>query len=112
MCFQSPPSSAAGSGKTLKALAVPLILAALILSCNGEKDSGGNQGYSAAVVRAEYQGADQAVFFDFSTGKTVEAPHDFFDIGLFVKGPDDSYIFANSGSYGSGVRVLDRKSVV
>ena len=82
------------------------VLLALALSCHDEKDGGGNQGYSTGLVRAEYQGADQAVFFDFSTGKAAEVPRDFFDIGLFVKGPEDSYIFANSGSYGSGVRVL------
>jgi hypothetical protein len=83
-----------------------LILAALALSCNDEKEGGNSPGYATAALRVEHQGAGRAVFFDFSTGKTAEVPQDFFDIGIFVNGPDDSYIFANSGSYGSGVRAL------
>jgi hypothetical protein len=99
MFFQSPRPPGAGIGRAVK------ILAALAVSCTGKKGAG-SPGYSTAAVRVDYQGANRAVFFDFSTGKAAEAPQDFFDIGIFVKGPDDSYIFANSGSYGSGARVL------
>ncbi|MDR3304270.1 MAG: HmuY family protein [Treponema sp.] len=59
--------------------------------------------YDKAIAIVDYSGKNQAVFFDFSTGKTTELSHDFFDIAMCA----DGSIIANSGSYGSGVWVYN-----
>jgi uncharacterized repeat protein (TIGR02543 family) len=56
---------------------------------------------SHATLNVDYSGANNAVFFDFSSGTVTELPHDFFDIAIDSTGN----IIANSGSYGSGVQV-------
>ncbi|MDR1618085.1 MAG: HmuY family protein [Treponema sp.] len=95
----------AGRSVIRPALAILTVLALITVSCN---DSGGagvvsgiNPVYKTAVARVDYSGANRAVFFDFSTGKTTELAHDFFDIAIDA----GSNIIANSGSYGSGVQV-------
>jgi hypothetical protein len=60
-----------------------------------------NYNYPAETLNVDYNGDNNAVFFDFSTGTKTVLPHDFFDIA--INGGGD--IIANSGSYGSGVWV-------
>ncbi|MDR2398200.1 MAG: HmuY family protein [Spirochaetaceae bacterium] len=57
--------------------------------------------YPRETINVDYNGANNAVFFDFSTGTKTVLPHDFFDIAIDSGGN----IIANSGSYGSGVLV-------
>ncbi|MDR1957089.1 MAG: HmuY family protein [Treponema sp.] len=57
--------------------------------------------YLEATINVDYNGANNAVFFDFSTGTKTVVPHDFFDIAIDGSGT----IIANSGSFGSGVQV-------
>jgi hypothetical protein len=99
----------AGRSIIRPALAILTALAVITVSC----DNSGGPGivtpitppivpvYDTAVARVDYGGANRAVFFDFSTGKTTELAHDFFDIAIDASGN----IIANSGSYGSGVQV-------
>jgi hypothetical protein len=61
----------------------------------------GNYNYPKATINVDYSGENNAVFFDFSTGTKTVLTHDFFDIA--ISGGGD--IIANSGSYGSGVKV-------
>ncbi|MDR1301533.1 MAG: hypothetical protein LBK43_03570, partial [Treponema sp.] len=69
---------------------------------NGEEEEE-DETYSSATLNVDYAGANNAVFFDFSTGTVTELPHDFFDIAINAGGN----IIANSGSYGSGVWVYN-----
>jgi hypothetical protein len=63
-------------------------------------------GINQATINVDYNGANNAVFFDFSTGTKTVLPHDFFDIAINA----DGTILANSGSYGSGVWVYNTGS--
>ncbi|MDR1909258.1 MAG: HmuY family protein [Spirochaetaceae bacterium] len=82
-----------------------LIFTAPCMSCdNGTGPEGGD--YDTATARVDYNDANRAVFFDFSTGEITELDHDFFDIAINAGGN----IIANSGSYGSGVQVYKTTS--
>jgi hypothetical protein len=81
-------------------------LAVLVGACDtGTNPSGESSGpeYSSAAARVDYDGANRAVFIDFSAENPLaaELPHGFFDIAIDSNG----HIIANSGSYGSGVLV-------
>jgi hypothetical protein len=71
---------------------------------------GNNYDYPGDTLNVDYNGDNNAVFFDFSTGTATELPHDFFDIAI----DGDGNIIANSGSYGSGVQVYktDRQTLL
>jgi hypothetical protein len=73
---------------------------------NDDGEGGDNSNYLPATLNVDYNGANNAVFFDFSTGTVTELPHDFFDIAIDGSGT----IIANSGSYGSGVLVYKTDS--
>ncbi|MDR2079764.1 MAG: hypothetical protein LBP74_08605, partial [Treponema sp.] len=64
---------------------------------------GADYAYPRETLNVDYANANNAVFFDFSTGTVTELPHDFFDIAIDAGGT----IIANSGSYGTGVQVYD-----
>jgi hypothetical protein len=65
--------------------------------------------YPEAALNVDYNGDNNAVFFDFSTGSKTVLPHDFFDIAI-LGSMSDAIIIANSGSYGSGVQVYKTDS--
>ncbi|MDR0600777.1 MAG: hypothetical protein LBG42_00200, partial [Treponema sp.] len=98
--------------RSFTALSALVVLAVFSLSCN---KSGGSLPiipvvYDTAAARVDYSNANRAVFFDFSSGKITEVPHDFFDIAFYTVGSGgggSAPIIANSGSYGSGVWVYD-----
>jgi hypothetical protein len=104
-------------GKTLWAVLALAIAVWTVASCemDGGKEDDESQ-YSEATAAVDYSGTDpgKAVFIDFSSNRvTRELPHDFFDIAIFSTGagPNSTvHIIANSGSYGTGVRVLKTDS--
>jgi hypothetical protein len=76
----------------------------LWVSCDlGGNDDGGDD-YLRDTLNVDYNGANNAVFFDFSTGTKTVVPHDFFDIA-YSSNTNDPIVIANSGNYGSGVQV-------
>jgi uncharacterized membrane protein YgdD (TMEM256/DUF423 family) len=82
------------------ALSAPL----LWVSCElGTNDDGGDD-YLRDTLNVDYYVANNAVFFDFSTGTKTVVPHDFFDIA-YSSNTADPVVIANSGSYGGGVQV-------
>jgi hypothetical protein len=94
---------------TLSCVLISLALsAALFTSCDTGSGSETASGYtySTATAKVDYNGANRAVFFDFSTGTVTELAHDFFDIAIDATGK----IIANSGSYGSGVKMYKTSS--
>jgi hypothetical protein len=99
MFFFKPASRGAGIGRAVTALALLAALAVFAVSC--DDGGGGGSAYNYTSAKVDYNGANRAVFFDFSTGTVTEAAHDFFDIAIDASGT----IIANSGSYGSGVQV-------
>jgi hypothetical protein len=72
---------------------------------NDDDDDGGDE-YPRNTLNVDYNVANNAVFFDFSTGTTTVLSHDFFDIAINAGGS----IIANSGSYGAGVWVYNTGS--
>jgi hypothetical protein len=78
-----------------------LSVSVLWVSCKQTTNSDDGDDYPGNTLNVDYNGANNAVFFDFSTGTKTVLPHDFFDIAIF----GDGDIIANSGSYGSGVQV-------
>ncbi|MHB9292042.1 hypothetical protein Holit_01130 [Hollandina sp. SP2] len=93
----------------LNILLLVLSAAVLWVSCDtgtgddsNDDDDDGNA-YPRDTINVDYNGANNAVFFDFSTGTKTVLPHDFFDIAIDSSGT----IIANSGSYGSGIQVYD-----
>jgi hypothetical protein len=92
----------------LGALTAAAFLAVLLWSCDtGTNPPGESSGpeaeYSGAAARVDHEGANRAVFIDFSAENPIagEVPRDFFDLAVDSNG----HIIANSGSYGSGVLV-------
>jgi hypothetical protein len=90
----------------LNILLLVLSAAVLWVSCdltgdNGNDDDGDGNVYLRDTINVDYNTANNAVFFDFSTGTKTVLSHDFFDIAIDSSGT----IIANSGSYGSGVQV-------
>jgi hypothetical protein len=90
----------------LNILLLVLSAAVLWVSCdlfNGNDDDGDDDGieYPEGTLNVDYNVANNAVFFDFSTGTKTVLSHDFFDLAIDSSGN----IIANSGSYGSGVWV-------
>ncbi|MDR1248817.1 MAG: hypothetical protein LBK63_05885 [Treponema sp.] len=88
----------------LGAVIASAFLAVLAWSCDtGTNPSGESSGaeYARALACIDYDGANKAVFIDFSAENPIaaELPHDFFDLAVDSNG----HIIANSGSYGSGV---------
>jgi hypothetical protein len=89
-----------------------LSASALWVSCpmspEEDNNNGNNSGYvdNTAIINVDYNGANNAVFFDFSTGTRTVLPHDFFDIAIDA----GANIIANSGSYGSGIQVYKTDS--
>jgi hypothetical protein len=73
-----------------------------LLGTNGNDGDGDD--YPRATLNVDYNGANNAVFFDFSTGIKTVVPHDFFDIA-YSSNTNDPIVIANSGNYGSGVQV-------
>jgi hypothetical protein len=59
--------------------------------------------YPRNTINVDYNTANNAVFFDFSTGTKTVLTHDFFDLAIDASG----IIIANSGSYGAGIQVYD-----
>jgi hypothetical protein len=106
MFFFNPASRGTGRGGIAHGLAALVILTALAATAVSCDDGGGGSAYPSATARVDYNGTNRAVFFDFSTGKATEVPHDFFDIAFDGGGK----VIANSGSYGSGVTVLKTSS--
>jgi hypothetical protein len=98
----------------LGVLGTVAVLAAVFAACekDGEEPNVADL-YPSATANVDYNGTSatskKAVFFKFSTGKASVVPLDFFDIALdlSMSGPK---IFANSGSYGSGVTVYKTTS--
>ena len=91
-------------------LGAAAVLAASFAACDADGDDVEDVQdiYSSETAKVDYNGtgpnSKKAVFFKFSTGKTSEVPLDFFDIAFSVS-MGSAKIFANSGSYGSGVLV-------
>jgi hypothetical protein len=87
-----------------------LVLSAVVLWVSCDTTTGGDDddgdGYPRDTINVDYNGVNNAVFFDFSTGTKTVLPHDFFDIAINGSGN----IIANSGSYGSGVTVYKTDS--
>jgi hypothetical protein len=57
--------------------------------------------YTTDTANVDYKGANNVVFFDFSTGVMTSVAHDTWHIAF----DGDLNVIANSGNYGSGVSV-------
>jgi hypothetical protein len=92
-------------------MALALSATVLWVSCDSSSsdDADGGDEYPRDTINVDYNGSNNAVFFDFSTGTKTVLPHDFFDIAISGK-MTDPIIIANSGSYGSGVQVYKTAS--
>jgi hypothetical protein len=86
----------------LLALPASLLWVSCDLGTNGNDDGGDD--YLHGTLNVDYNAANNAVFFDFSTGTKTVVPHDFFDIA-YSSNTGDPIVIANSGNYGSGVQV-------
>ena len=92
-------------------LVVSIIILGLLVSVSscanilGSDDDDNPTTYKNANADVDYRGENaknQIVFFDFSTGETTAVPHDTWDLAISTSG---AKIIANSGDYGTGVKV-------